>query len=502
MIRAKKFESLVLLESQCQEKIAKIKTSENSHVVNVLVMNELGKNLHQKKVKNCMEKVTKLVNGIYQFCGDFSQASKLKAERVLASESTASGVLPQHTQEIILSTLEEHLSECEVLEPYRLYVKKEKGLENLNKEGDIQFVSLTIPKHHITAIITYHGENDYSLTIVNSGYGADKQPKNINNKYYTRVTYSDINRNKLKYFLQNALNLSLDMNGACEHLYEEIKILDGIFNEEESHVDNLQLGGSCSGRQELLMLKHVMKKEEYQQLKIKLSERALVSQAKTYKAGLMSKDQKVIFLDCVQRLKKRYFKNGQEKMIEVMKVSEEIIRNSLCEDSNDKSQLIPKSPEKAHWGIKLLIEGLRDFQRQDLRQARQKIESFNDKFLEDFSEENNPFLENIEENKDGLKIIIDTLVMTEELIHEKQASMQNFMFSMEQLALLVGFCCAFDRYFVGDVNKILESSDQILKEKAQKSFFEFLKWQFECHDFMKGRDYVWEKSWKTKLLFS
>jgi len=270
-------------------------------------------------------------------------------------------------------------------------------------------------------------------------------------------------------------------------LYEGIKELNGTFDEENSYVDNLQLSGSCAGRQELLLLKHVMDLKKYNKLKIKLSERAILSQVKAYTAGIMTSKDKIVFLDCVQRLKKRYKKNNQEKMEKLMKETAKQIKGSL---SNQKSKKTPwlfgtiKEPSIfADERLQCFIKGLRAIQKMDLKLAKKKIAKF-------FKLKAMNFSSNLPENVEAIKIIAKAF-------SEFSKKKKNNEFSLAQLNLILGLCCNGYKLLQEEEFKKFDNDIKILYIESFKELFKFVTSKYKKHNFIKSKALPWKENWEN-----
>lgn len=411
------------------------------------------------------------------------KGNNLKASIALTSESTSLGSFSENTKRKINKALKESNLE-KVKTAYELHTKNNlfKAFDNLKKTGDFMFVSLAVPQHHITGIITYEGENRYSLTIVNSGAGVVRHPKNDLGKYYTRYTLKDISKDKIQSFISKAEKgySSTTYKKEIKRLYGDIEQLEGKFSKKGSFVDNLQLGGSCAGRQELLMLKHLMKSKDYRLLKIKLSEEAVFIFAHLYKYTKLSKEEKIVFLDCVQRLKKRYRKNKQMDMIEPLEQIEVKIKKELSGDSLNRKIFgsIPNdSPKNAHPLLRSFIKSLKAMEDGDLKSAKEEITALHlvlEKAIKNKNAGNQAAFEIIKQAFDNFKMA------------------EKDFFSMEQHNLLTGLLCNYHKLIKNHKNFGLGSVG--ISSVINNDLALLLEHRLQDHNFLKDSD--WKKDWE------
>lgn len=479
--------------------------NDHSQVVNELVIEALGENssLREKNPQNIelkmdYNKSIKQLTGL-DILKSSSKMKELKQENfmqiatTLSSESMADGSYTQPIQHLIYCILNRSHENTELLKAYENYHKL--NGDNLNDNINMKFfilppesgtsyafLSPNIDEHHITYIIRYDGDdNKYSLTTINSGDGIEYHEKNETGKPYTRQTLKNISREKMMEFINNNSNYR-----TTEVLYKAIDKLEGEFHPKESYTDNEQLGGSCAGRQELLLLKHLMTKEEYHKLKIELYEYSVVYLSEIYKSGAMSTRDKIVYLDSVQRLEKKYQKNGQTEMMKILENAETRIKKDIS-NSPEKPKswlfgIIPKLPKNVHPLLKSFVKGLKNFQQGDLVNAKKEIEAF---YL---------IIDSIKDLYDDPNNLM-ALQIIEKALNNLEKVMFFESFSMEQYNLLVGMLCNFD--------KLQKKSEFFgLKDKfstpltARPSAYE-LKKRFNRHDFVKTAP--WADDWKKLL---
>lgn len=318
-------------------------------------------------------------------------------------------------------------------------------------------------EHHITGIITYTGKDQYSLTVINTGEGVDRHPSLENERnpiYYTRYHLTGIDENKMSEFIKNLKQIleapSSDIG--CEILYDAINDLQGKFDSENSFTDYLQRGGSCAARQELLIAKHMMNQKDYRQLKIFLSQTAVLELADIYTSGTMSNKDKVIFLDCVQRLKKRYIKHGQIEMATVMKDTELNIKISLSEAKEEIEPkmfgMIPQTDQHASDDLKSFVEALRNLQRGDFNGLEQNMKAFQSSTRSIFISKDYPEI-NLEGNKNCFKMLYKAF-----LIFAENCTDKNYKnYSKEEIRAISTLTFYF-HLFMNDENITLISSDE------------------------------------------
>lgn len=381
--------------------------------------------------------------------------SKKKVLNIFASDSLClEGTNPTGVNIVFIEKLSILFPKKPLLSIYWKYVlfmqrKKLQCIESLKEAGDFLFLKAPTIKHHLTMIIQYRSQNDYLLTVINSGEGIFYHEENENKKKYTRMTFTNISKESLQQFV-NELDKHTKNKIPVKMFYEQFlsKIRqEAKFDPSLSYCDHFQMGSSCSVRQELLMLKQVISSQEYNFLKILIGEETVLDLIANLESGQPSMKSRILLIDALEGLRNRYGKNKQKEMWEII---DKAIKNIKIDLSKNKTEerifsltSILNPSEKIAEPLIKICEQLQAFDEGDLQQAREKIEDFYNKnnknesiSISKFYKDSLSKEEFLRINGEALTNCIAAFVKIYEHLNQKTSRL-----SMEQWDLLLGISC-------------------------------------------------------------